>query len=125
MSKRRLLMRPQPYKRVRRSSIIGMPLMVLTAMFVEMVANKSAEYLNLMWFSLANSICGYAIKNPANRIDYSSYNNWEKINCIDNVLGNYIKYDEFNNRKEKPISENTINILKIEIDELINKFLKN
>ena len=76
-------------------------------------------------FSLANSICGYAIKNPANRIDYSSYNNWEKINCIDNVLGNYIKYDEFNNRKEKPISENTINILKIEIDELINKFLKN
>lgn len=73
--------------------------------------------------SLANTICGYAIKSPANRIDYTNEENWGKIHCINTIIGNSISYSDFNNRENKPISEDQIAIITQEINNLVNSFL--
>jgi len=76
-----------------------------------------------MEFSLANSICGYAIKNPANRIDYTNQNHWSKAYAIDTIIGESISYIEFRNRKEKPISKEKIESVSVIINRLFHSFL--
>lgn len=76
-----------------------------------------------MEFSIANSICGYAIRNPANRIDYANQESWGKDNAIDTIIGNSISYTEFQNRKITPISKEKIKCIEEKIDDLVKSFL--
>ena len=82
--------------------------------------NKLNDHLE---FSLANSICGYVIKNPANRIDYAGREYWGKIFAIDSILDESISYNEFKNRKEILISKEKIENIETSINRLINSFL--
>ena len=76
-------------------------------------------------FSLANSICGYAIKNPANRIDYSGQEHWSKPYAIDTIIGESICYDEFKNRIEEPVPKEKIERIDELIKSLFNSFMTN
>lgn len=78
-----------------------------------------------MEFSLANSICGYAIKNPANRIDYANNERWGNGNDIDTIIGNSITFTEFHNRITNPIAKEKIKSIEDEINSLVSSFLKN
>jgi len=74
-------------------------------------------------FSLANSICGYAKKSPANRIDYAS-NYWGQTHCIDTTIDNFISYSEFNNRQKTEISSEKIRNIQNMIDDLVGVFFE-
>jgi hypothetical protein len=71
-------------------------------------------------FSLANSICGYAIKNPANRIDYANQENWSSDIAIDTIIGDSISFLNF---KNKTIAEEQILRHSNKINDLVNTFL--
>ncbi len=73
-----------------------------------------------MGFSLANSICGYAVKNPANRIDYANQDYWGKDNAIDTIIGDSISFLDF---KNKTITDDQILKHSNKLNDLVISFL--
>jgi len=72
--------------------------------------NGIAAYINinqnklnkLLPFSLANAICGYAIKSPANRIEYAD-KYWLNSSCFDTIFDG-ISLSQFNDKEKTPIN---------------------
>lgn len=91
------------------------------ASYVNCNQNKLNKDLD---FSIANSICGYAIRNPANRIDYAT-DCWDKIDCFDTTIGKYVSLHDFTNREKQPISKAQITSIANEIKVLVDSFLIN
>jgi hypothetical protein len=78
-------------------------------------------------FSLANSICGYAVKrggSGGNYIRYAPIEHWENQNPIvfDTIIGNTINYGEFTNRENVPILQEKIAEIDKTIQELLDEF---
>lgn len=69
-------------------------------------------------FSIENSICGYAIKSPTNKVSYADGGNWKSENFDVLLLPDVITHEMFKNREKEPICEENINLLGNYIGEL-------
>lgn len=78
-----------------------------------------------MEFSIGNSICGYVIKNPANRIDYATQENWGNDIALDTIIGDSVSFTDFKNRKSTLISEEQVLKNSNKINDLVCAFLNN
>jgi hypothetical protein len=76
-------------------------------------------------FSLGNSICGYAIKRKSG-MEYAHDNNYWKNNypiiAFDCSIGAILSVEEFNDRENRPISQEKIAEIDMEIQKLIAEF---
>jgi len=89
------------------------------AAYIDVNQNKLNK---LLPFSIANAICGYAIKSPANRIDYaSSEEHWLNPSHFDTIF-DAISLINFNNRENTPIS---IDANEKFINQLLNNWVMN
>lgn len=73
-------------------------------------------------FSLANSICGYAVKRVS-RIDYTTSEHWSKPYAFDTIIGDSISIDEFRERENTSIGSDKIELINSVIDKLVSDFL--
>ena len=73
-------------------------------------------------FSLANSICGYAMSSPANEIRYADSSVWSCPRSLDTILGDAINFDKFKQRDVTEITLEEINQIEQEIKSLIDNF---
>lgn len=86
--------------------------------------NKRNKLNSELDFSLANSICGYGIKNgfgAGNEIRYAS-DYWGSQHCFDTPISNFIAKEEFVSRENKPIQYEKVEMINNEIQELLNNF---
>lgn len=92
------------------------------ASYIDVRSNKLNTDLP---FSLANSICGYAIKSGrgGNRIDYCEAQDfWGNPMCFDTPIGDHISLADFNARKTKPIQEEVIERIGKQIKLILDDF---